>query len=92
MCTDNGFSGCFDTTPCFPNSLVVNLVKEFRTQSAQNPSEKHFAWVITIVSLLMTPLITTHEPPSTSMSVNLPKGRFGWVKVALFGVLNLGLG
>ena len=45
MCTDNGFSGCFDTTPCFPNSLVVNLVKEFRTQSAQNPSEKHFACV-----------------------------------------------
>ena len=45
MCTDNGFSGCFDTTPCFPNSLVVNLVKEFRTQSAQNPGEKHFACV-----------------------------------------------
>ena len=29
-------------------------------------------WVITIVTLLITPLITTHEPPSTYKSPNVP--------------------
>ena len=42
---NNGFSGCFDTTLCFPTSLVVNSVSEFRTRSAQNPSKKHLACV-----------------------------------------------
>ena len=42
---DNGFSGCFDTTLCFPTCLVVSLAYEFRIQSAQNPSEKHLACV-----------------------------------------------
>ena len=42
---NNGFSGCFDTTLCFPNSLVFTSANEFRTQSAQNPSEKHLACV-----------------------------------------------
>ena len=42
---NNGCSGCFDTILCFPNSVVVSLANKFRTQSAQNPSEKHPACV-----------------------------------------------
>ena len=43
-CAENvGFSGCFNTSPCFPNSLVVGLAMELRAQRAQNPSEKHVA-------------------------------------------------
>ena len=43
-CAENvGFCGCFKTSPCFPNSLVVGLAMELRAQRAQNPSEKHVA-------------------------------------------------
>ena len=42
---NNGFSGCVGATLCFPNSMVVSSADEFRTQSAQNPNEKHLACV-----------------------------------------------
>ena len=32
---------------------------------------KFLTWVISIVTLLITPLITTHEPPSNAVSMGL---------------------
>ena len=42
--------------------------------------------VISIVTLLITPLITTHEPPSTNQRQEIPKHRASWRDQSLQGL------
>ena len=72
---NNGLSGCFDTTLCFPNSPVVSSADEFRTQSAQNPSKKHLACVksagfLRACDLLGGSLLTTPKLQNPKQHLN----------------------
>ena len=68
---NNGFSGCFDTTLCFPNSLVVSSADELRTQSAQSPSEKHLALSLQVFARLR-PFREPYYPYGSPLSFKDP--------------------
>ena len=47
-------------------------------------------WEITIVTLLITPLVTTHEPPSRGSGLGLGVSGFGLKGFRAQGLLELG--